>query len=649
MKRILRAVSTGAIAAALTVTAAVPATAQIPALPDLPVAPDGAIGALLAPLEDLIEEITGPLGDALGDVPLDNAVTLTGSDAVEAAVALSAITFDTSQFVYIGRDDVFADTLSSVAGQGIAGAPLLLTQTDQVDPRTAAEMDRLGVTNVIILGSHQAISADVEQTLADTYGTGNVTRVGGPSRIETAADLAATIAPAADRVVLMRAYPSAGNDQSQAYADALSAGPLASGMELPSLLTTTDYLHPATEAYIDDAGVTAVSIIGGPAAVGTEVEDALLNKGITVTRIAGENRWHTSVLVANALGIMDAADSNRLILTEGGSIEEPLWAAGFAAAAHGAVYESPVILADGPLLPPETIAFIADGLVSNALRLSNQPVICNSFVDFLACETAALLQLGALDEVNALTDGQLEAVLGPVLDELAALLDGIIPGAGDMGPGLVGQILSLIGVDGTEEDTAADQCSDGVDNDSDGEIDEADECTDNPEARFMTAMAGQPTGVNAAFVRMTGPEDDRVSPTRQQVLADILTDVNATLDGPVDTTDPVQADALVALLDGISTVLGDRSGNVPLDELADVLVGLEALTDGLVDAAAAASIVEDLGIDAGEVVEELTDEVAGLLTSDTGFMSTRSRGDDLADRYGERARPLADAIDRIAG
>ena len=638
--RIARPLVAGLTAATMALTAAGPAAAQ--SLPDLPVAPSGAIGELLSPLEDLLGEITAPLGDALGDIPLDNAVTLTAEDAVDAAVALSQITFDSSQIVFVGRDDVFADTLSSVAGQGIAGAPLLLTQTDAIDERVITELGRLGATQVILLGSTAAISEAVEAEFAEIYGTANVSRVGGPSRIETAADMAALLAPAADHVVLMRAYPSAGNDQSQAYADALSAGPLASVQELPSLLTTTEYLHPATEAYLDDAGVSQVTIIGGEAAVGAAVEQTLLDKGMTITRIAGNNRWHTSMLIANAMGILDAADANRLILTEGGNIDAPLWSAGFAAAAHGAVYQSPVILADGPLLPPETISFIADGLISNALRLSNEPLICNSFVDFLACEAAALLMLGTLDEVNALLGGALEAVLGPLFDPLREALDGAIPGPGEGSPGLLGQVLGLIGVGGTEEDPAASNCEDGIDNDEDGEIDEADECDGSADSQMDAVLASQPTAVRAAFVDLIGPSGARVSTSEQSVLIDILQDLQDTLGGPVDTTDPAQAAALVDVLRAVDGVLGDRSGNVPLGELTSLLEGVEDLAD-LVDLVALGEVVDALGIDTLPVVEDLTGMVSGLLAG-SQFASAE---EELVGTYGEAAAPLAAVIDRL--
>ena len=620
----------------LVLAMSLPARAQIPGLPDLPDAPSGAIGMILDPLEELLESVTGPLGDVLGDIPLDNAVTITADDAVDAAIALSRITFETSAIALVGRDDVFADSLSSVASQGIAGAPLLLTPSDSLDERVVEELDRLGTTQVIVLGSTDAISEGLEEDLVDRFGDANVARVGGPSRVETAALLADYVAPDATDAILLRAYPEEGADQSQAYADALAAGPLGSMKEWPALLTTTDYLHPAAREYFEEAEVTNVAIVGGEAAVGPEVESELTDMGITVTRIAGENRWGTAIEIARSMDFLDAADASRLILSEAGAVEEPLWAAGFAAAAHGAVFEAPVILADGVLLPPETLAFLGDGLISNALRLSNLPLICNSFVDFLACETAALLMLGALDEVNALTGGILELVLGPAFEPLAEALDGIIPGSDGSSPGLLGQILAILGVSGDEEEPPADE-------DCDDEVDECPE-EDPAAAAFATAMADQPVEVQDAVTRLIGPAGDRISPSRQAALIPVLANLRAALGGPVDTSDPAQAAALVEVLDTIGEVLGSEGTDLPLDGLTDLLTAVDSLVGDLLEESvlgALGDVVDGLGIDSAEEVTDLLGDVVGALTG------TRTRAMGLTGSYGPQAAELDAAIARL--
>jgi putative cell wall-binding protein len=629
MHRLARAALGALTALATALPSTTPVAAQIPDLDELPVAPPGAVGELLEPVTDLVEDLVGAVGD-LVDPPQGNAVVLTAADAVEAAIALSRATFESAGTAFLGRDDLFADTLSSVAGQGIAGAPLLLTSSGALDGRTAEELDRLGVDRVVVLGNQAAVSDDVVAAL-EASGR-RVDRIGGASRIETAAALAAALSPRADEAVLLRAYGAADGDPAQAYADALSAGPLASSRELPSLLTTSESLHPATAAYLQAADVRSVTIVGGEAAVGPAVEADLADMGIAVTRIAGDNRFATAIGVAEAMGITTAADANRLILTEAVRSSDPLWAAGFAAAAHGAVYDSPVILADGAVLPPETVAFIVAGLAADPLRVANEPLICNSFVDPLACRLTSLLMLGDVVGADDLVRGLIRDILGDELfTSLVEALDGVVPGSGEAAQGLVDALLGLLGEDDDEDA-------------EDGDGGDGDDPT--AEQQLTALVAGQPAEVADALTRLVGAPGDRESTTRQQAVAAVLADVTAALGGPVDTSDPAQAAALVALLDGIDDVLGAQLGSAPVADLADVLEAVEALAADLVDAAAVVDVVDGLGTDVSEPVDGLVDDVVDALEAAPSFLS---EDDELVDRYGEQARPLAEAVERIRG
>ncbi|MGI9016919.1 MAG: hypothetical protein ACR2HR_07425 [Euzebya sp.] len=156
-------------------------------------------------------------------------------------------------------------------------------------------------------------------------------------------------------------------------------------------------------------------------------------------------------------------------------------------------------------------------------------------------------------------------------------------------------------------------------------------------------MSAQPTSVQAAFLRMVGPEGHRISTSRQAILIDVLGDLNQALGGPVDTSDPAQAAALVTILDAISSSLGNRSGNLPLDQLADLLSTIDGLVGDLLDTTALADLVAGLGVDTLPEVGALVGTVSGLLNGSTGFTSSQS----LVDQYGEAARGLADAVDAV--
>lgn len=86
--------------------------------------------------------------------------------------------------------------------------------------------------------------------------------------------------------------------------DGLTATPLAmtlnNGSGAPVLITGRDTLSEDVLDYLHDVEATKVYIVGGTSAVSEEVENTLRN-GLKVVRLAGEDRYETSLKVANAI------------------------------------------------------------------------------------------------------------------------------------------------------------------------------------------------------------------------------------------------------------------------------------------------------------------------------------------------------------
>lgn len=113
-----------------------------------------------------------------------------------------------------------------------------------------------------------------------------VERLSGATRYETAAAIGEEYADVtAGRSV--GAILTRGDD----FADSLAASNLHVGVPL---LTERDRLHPAARWVIAERGITGVRIVGGHAAVARGVEDELVRMGVSVTRIAGTNRYDTA-------------------------------------------------------------------------------------------------------------------------------------------------------------------------------------------------------------------------------------------------------------------------------------------------------------------------------------------------------------------
>jgi len=331
---------------------------------------------------DIIQPNTGKIW-VLSPLPPLEELALEGEDPVDAAVAFSQATFPqgASQAV-LGRDDVFADNLASGSLQGAGGgAPLLLTDTDELSAATAAELQRLEVEQVTILGGIQAISAAVRDQLEGMGYT--VGRLSGPTRVETAIEIAQGRFASSEAAIVARAYPS-GGDMTTAFADSLAGGAAGANAGVPILFTDQAALSPSTRDYLDgDSMVAKVIIKGGTHAVSAAVEQELVGLGIEVIREAGATRDATAVEVARiAFGYPDVDDAPGVILVDG--FREDSWAAGFPAAAMAAQRGFPVLLADGGGLPAATQEYLATSAGTGATAL-----VCGPFTEAAACDAAA--------------------------------------------------------------------------------------------------------------------------------------------------------------------------------------------------------------------------------------------------------------------
>lgn len=307
-----------------------------------------------------------------GDLPA-------AQDAVGTSLVWSSLFEDDSVTnVLLGRNDVFADSLASGALQGQNDAPLLLTPSNELDPRIEAELARLGPTGVVILGGTNAISQAVEDRLVELgYG---VSRRAGATRLETAIDVAATDFPDATNAVLARAGAPEGGDPTQAFADSLGAGAYAARELVPVLLSETERLSDATREYLANSQIENVLVAGGTAALSAQVVADLEALGITVDRAAGANRFQTAVELA--LRAFPSAPPEVAILVEGQAPDA--WVGGFTAAS--AAESAALLLSNGDLLPEATSGILLPSPPDFRLGL-----LCGPSATDVACQRANIV------------------------------------------------------------------------------------------------------------------------------------------------------------------------------------------------------------------------------------------------------------------
>ncbi|HBG4073879.1 TPA: S-layer protein SlpA [Clostridioides difficile] len=183
-------------------------------------------------------------------------------------------------------------------------------------------LDTKGATDIENTPVKLVLKADKIKDMKDyiddlrTYNNSysNVVTVAGEDRIETAIELSnkyynsddkhAITDSATDSVVLVG---------SQAIVDGLVASPLASEKHAPLLLTSKDKLDSNVKSEIkrvmdlkSTSGINTskkVYLAGGVNSISKEVENELKDMGLKVTRLSGDDRYETSLAIADEVGL----------------------------------------------------------------------------------------------------------------------------------------------------------------------------------------------------------------------------------------------------------------------------------------------------------------------------------------------------------
>ncbi|MDY0340046.1 MAG: cell wall-binding repeat-containing protein [Coriobacteriia bacterium] len=282
---------------------------------------------------------SGDLSRDFGDSRYDTALAVSRSnfpaDSVESTVVIAT-----------GR--AYADALAASSLAGVHGSPLLLVG-ETVSDELLAEIDRLGATDVVLIGGTLAVPQEVEDTLAETY---NVKRVSGDSRYETAAAIAREVANAGGNAT--EAYFV----RSNSFADAIAISPFAYSQQIPVLLVQTTAVPEATAAVIDELGIAYGMIPGGMSAVDADTEaDLETLLGAPLVRWAGTSRYDTAALVARYHVDAGVASYNYVGIATGAKFPDAL-GGGAAAGINGGV----LLLTKVDSLAPETAATLTENV-----------------------------------------------------------------------------------------------------------------------------------------------------------------------------------------------------------------------------------------------------------------------------------------------
>ena len=307
-----------------------------------------------------------------GSVPATPVRRVNGSGPVATSAAVSRAGWASADEALIATAGDFADALAGAALSAKRDAPLLLVG-DALAAATRDELARLGVERVTILGGAAAV-ADAVAASIDAV-VPHVDRLAGADRFDTAAAIQRAVGVTGPEVALAVGRH---DDPNRSWPDAISASALAAGSTpVPVLLTRNDGIPAATAAALAESrarNIKTVLIIGGSVAIEAPVEAQVRALGFEVRRLAGADRYETSLAIAKVAAARSGM-TGRLVAASGISFADALPGGPLAARVDGTLLLVPPCGLDRV---PGVVKFLdgryRDGYVIGAQRAVSEGV-----------------------------------------------------------------------------------------------------------------------------------------------------------------------------------------------------------------------------------------------------------------------------------
>ena len=203
----------------------------------------------------------------------------------------------------------------------------------------------LALSMVLPIG---VVNADKQNTQQQEKSQ-QTTRISGKDRITTSVEISKSAYTTSENVVLASGFN---------FADALSAGQLASALDAPLLLSSQNKLDSQTKNEIERLKAKKVYVVGGDNAISkTGIDTTLKSEKIDVTRLEGQDRYSTSQKVMEKT--KEIINPEYLLIASGKNFPDAL-----AATSFFVNHKSVMVLSDGETYPQSNLQEIAIGGVN---------------------------------------------------------------------------------------------------------------------------------------------------------------------------------------------------------------------------------------------------------------------------------------------
>lgn len=244
---------------------------------------------------------------------------LAGYDRYETAFQIAKTGWQQSDYAVLAYGGNYPDALAAVPLAKKLNAPILLTNTDTLNPKTSTALKDLKVMNVYLVGGPAVISSGVENQL--TKAGYIVKRIAGQDKYATAINIAKELGDVGEVAV------TTGDD----YADALSIGPIAAEKQMPIILVPKDKITSSIQDYINSKNITKTYVVGDQSLISDNVVKNFNNP----ERILGIDKYARNIAVLNRF--TDSYQHSNLCLATGENFADALAGAVYAAENNGAV------------------------------------------------------------------------------------------------------------------------------------------------------------------------------------------------------------------------------------------------------------------------------------------------------------------------
>ncbi len=207
---------------------------------------------------------------------------LAGSNRHSTAVQVSQKGWSSSENVVLVNDSAIADALAATPLAEELNAPILLTGKNKLNSTTKSEIERLGATNIYLIGGESVLSDDLSAEIS-----GRTYRIAGSSRETTALAIAKKINELNPVKTIAVVNGNTG------LADAVSIASVAAEKDMAIILSNPKSGVALSKEFIYSNGIEKSYVIGGDKAVPNYVMSSLPE----AERVSGSNRNDTNAKV----------------------------------------------------------------------------------------------------------------------------------------------------------------------------------------------------------------------------------------------------------------------------------------------------------------------------------------------------------------